>query len=255
MCRFKSGIQFKNRNVLTTIYNDSHSDLLKDLGIEDNNYNASTKFIRVELIPPNDNLAADISKWKYNVDQDILPDWYTLDKEKYEQSFREDVKEWLEKNLSIEYVCGKSWTCAKDGKYTYHFMYGSLFDNRFGDTNNYSESEIKEKLVNSGLAKELEEFYGGKLVPITLDLTSLNGSKEYGVVSGDKIAIPTLDILRKFKENIPLMGRWYWTSTPNGTKQTGDASCVRVVSGDGYVDYGDCCWRSYSVRPFYITKS
>ena len=35
MCRFKSGIQFKNRNVLTTIYNDSHSDLLKDLGIED----------------------------------------------------------------------------------------------------------------------------------------------------------------------------------------------------------------------------
>lgn len=55
--------------------------------------------------------------------------------------------------------------------------YGSLFDNRFGDTNNYSESEIKEKLVNSGLAKELEEFYGGKLVPITLDLTSLNGSK------------------------------------------------------------------------------
>ena len=134
-------------------------------------------------------------------------------------------------------------------------MYGSLFDNRFGDTNNYSESEIKEKLVNSGLAKELEEFYGGKLVPITLDLTSLNGSKEYGVVSGDKIAIPTLDILRKFKENIPLMSRWYWTSTPNGTKQTGDTSFVQVVYDDGNVGCNGCRWGDFSVRPFYITKS
>ena len=105
------------------------------------------------------------------------------------------------------------------------------------------------------MAKELEEFYGGKLVPITLDLTSLNGSKEYGVVSGDKIAIPTLDILRKFKENIPLMSRWYWTSTPNGTKQTGDTSCVQIVSGDGCVGCYDCSWDGGGVRPFYITKS
>lgn len=255
MCRFKSGIQFKNRNVLTTIYNESHSALLEDLGIKDNEYNASSKFVRVELIPPNNNLAADISEWKYNVDQDILPDWYTLDKEKYEQSFREDVKEWLERNLSIEYVCGKSWTCVKDGEYTYHFMYGSLFSSRFGDTNNYSKSEAREKLVNSDLAKQLEEFYGDRLVSAMLDLTSLNGSKEYGVVSGDKIAIPTLDILRKFKENIPLMNEWYWTSTPNGTKQTGDTSYVRVVCGGGYMVYYDCFWLSIGVRPFYITKS
>ena len=101
MCRFKSGIQFKNRNVLTSIYNDSHSDLLKDLKIEDSRYNAETKFVRAELIPPNDNIAADISEWKYNVDQDIVPDWFDLDREKYEQSFREDIKDWLEKNLTM----------------------------------------------------------------------------------------------------------------------------------------------------------
>ena len=255
MCRFKSGIQFKNRNVLTTIYNESHSALLEDLGIEDNRYNAETKFVRAELIPPQNNIAADISKWKYNVDQDILPDWYTLDKEKYEQSFREDVKEWLERNLSIEYICGKSWTCVKDGKYTYHFMFGLLFNNRFGITNDYKESDVREKLLNSDLAKELENFYGEKLVPITLDLTSLNGSKEYGVISSDKIAIPTLDILRKFKENIPLMNEWYWTSTPNGTKKTGDVSCVRVLNTNGNVNCNVCCWGRRSVSPFFITLS
>lgn len=255
MCRFKSGIQLKNRNVLTSIYNDSHSDLLKDLKIEDSRYNAETKFVRAELIPPNDNIAADISEWRYNVDQDIVPDWFDLDREKYEQSFREDVKEWLEKNLSIEYVCGKPWTCVKDGEYTYHFMYGSLFRSRFGDTNNYSESEVRKKLVNSDLAKELKEFYGDRLVPIRLDLTSLNGSKEYGTVSRDKIAIPTLDILRKFKENIPLMDEWYWTSTPNGAKETGDASCVLCVNSDGCVGYCGCGWYDRGVRPFFITKS
>lgn len=255
MCRFKSGIQFKNRNVLTTIYNDSHSDLLEGLGIEDNEYNASSKFVRVELIPPNDNIAADISEWKYNVDQDIVPDWFDLDRERYEQSFREDVKDWLEKNLTIEYVYGKPWTCVKDGEYTYHFMYGSLFSSRFGDTNNYSKSEVREKLVNSVFAKQLEEFYGDRLVPVMLDLTSLNGSKEYGVLSGDRIAIPTLDILRKFKENIPLMNGWYWTSTPNGTKQTGDTSCVLFVYVGGGMGYSDCGWVGDRVRPFYITKS
>lgn len=255
MCRFKSGIQLKNRNVLTSIYNDSHSDLLKDLKIEDSRYNAERKFVRAELIPPNDNIAADISEWKYNVDQDIVPDWFDLDREKYEQSFREDVKDWLEKNLSVEYVCGKSWTYVNDGEYTYHFMYGSLFDNRFGNNNNYVESDVREKLVKGDLAKELEAFYGDKLLPITLDLTALNGSKEYGVISGDKLAVPTLDILRKFKENIPLMGNWYWTSTPNGTKQTGDASYVQVVDGNGGVGYRDCIWGSRGVRPFYITKS
>ena len=207
------------------------------------------------MIPPNDNIAADISEWKYNVDQDIVPDWFDLDREKYEQSFREDVKDWLEKNLTIEYVCGKSWTYVNDGEYTYHFMYGSLFNNRFGNNNNYVESDVREKLVNGDLVKELEAFYGDKLLPITLDLTALNGSKEYGVIFGDKLAVPTLDILRKFKENIPLMGNWYWTSTPNGTKQTGDASYVQVVSDDGGVDYDDCFWDDFSVRPFYITTS
>ena len=105
------------------------------------------------------------------------------------------------------------------------------------------------------MAKQLEEFYGDRLVPVMLDLTSLNGSKEYGVLSGDRIAIPTFDILRKFKENIPLMNGWHWTSTPNGTKQTGDTYYVQIVYDDGRMGYDGCRWGSYGVRPFYITKS
>lgn len=146
MCRFKSGIQLKHRNVLAPIENESHSDLLRNMKIEDNKYNATSKFVRAELIPPDDNIAANIEKWEYRVDQDIVPDWFKLDREKYEQSFREDVKCWLKENLNIEYVGGKSWTYVKDGEYTYYFMYGSLFNSEFGKNNNYADSDVRERL-------------------------------------------------------------------------------------------------------------
>ena len=255
MCRFKSGIQLKNKNVLAPIENESHSDLLKSMKIEDNIHNASRKFVRAELIPPNENIAANIEEWEYKVDQDIVPEWFEIDKEKYEKSFRGDVKCCLKRNLNTEYIGGKSWTYVKDGEYTYHFMYGSLFNSKFGKNNNYADSEVKERLLKNDLLNSIKEKYGYNLVPIELDLISLNGSKEYGILKGDKIAIPTVDILRKYKEHIPLMNKCYWTSTANGTNITGDASNVQIVDYEGGVYYDDCIWDDYSVRPFFITKS
>ena len=255
MCRFKSGIQLKNKNVLAPIENESHSDLLKSMKIEDNIHNASRKFVRAELIPPNENIAVNIEEWEYKVDQDIVPEWFEIDKEKYEKSFREDVKCWLKRNLNIEYVGGKSWTYVEDGEYTYHFMYGSLFNSEFGKNNNYADSGVRERLLKNDLLNNIKEKYGDNLVPIELDLISLNGSKEYKILKGDKIAIPTVDILRKYKEHIPLMNKWYWTSTANGTNITGDDSGVQIVYSSGDVNYYYCGWFGCSVRPFFITKS
>lgn len=54
MCRFKSGIILKTRCVVAEGADDSHSNLLKKLNIEDTGTNAMTKFVRVELLPPSD---------------------------------------------------------------------------------------------------------------------------------------------------------------------------------------------------------
>ena len=48
MCEFKSGIIFKNRVELAPLENESHSSLLEKLDIEDNEFNASKKFVRAE---------------------------------------------------------------------------------------------------------------------------------------------------------------------------------------------------------------
>lgn len=115
--------------------------------------------------------------------------------------------------------------------------------------------DVRERLLKNDLLNNIKEKYGDNLVPIELDLISLNGSKEYKILKGDKIAIPTVDILRKYKEYIPLINKGYWTSTANGTNITGDTSVVQVVGFSGSVFCNVCDWNGYTVRPFFITKS
>ena len=97
MCQFKSGIIMKDR-VFVPDY-DSHTDMLNELGIEDNVQNAQTKFIRAELIPTNGDVFSDISTWRFNVDQDILPDWYVEQYDK--QRMIDAVKEWAKSHVHV----------------------------------------------------------------------------------------------------------------------------------------------------------
>ena len=102
MCRFKSGIILKNKVVVAEGANDSHSDLLESLNIADTYENAIRKFVRAELIPPNDEWWTDPDTWKINIDQDAVPDWFENDKEKYISDFRDAVKEWCRVHILID---------------------------------------------------------------------------------------------------------------------------------------------------------
>ena len=102
MCRFKSGIIFKGRCVVASGENDSHSDLLESLGVEDSVQNAMTKFVRVELVPPNDEWWSDPDTWKAHVDQDIVPDWFQEDPDKYLAEFRGAVKAWWKVHVHVD---------------------------------------------------------------------------------------------------------------------------------------------------------
>lgn len=258
MCEFKSGIIFKNRVVLTPEGNESHSDLLESLGVEDNRMNATKKFVRAELIPKDNNKASDISEWRYRVDQDIVPDWYEKDPERYEQEFRESVRRYMKEyfvNRNVSIICGYSWTSVKEDSLTYYFMDGILKRSIFGDTNNYAESYVRRNLNESALANRLREIFGDRLMPISLDLTSMDGFKDYGKVEGDFLAIPNIQLLMKFGDKISLIDNWYWLATPNQTPARKDASCVRYVHADGNVGYCGRLWNDGGVRPFFILKS
>ena len=256
MCEFKSGIILKNRIVLAPEGNESHSDLLKSLNIEDNYTNASRMFVRAELTPPNDNRAIPVESWIYKVDQDVVPDWYEEDPRKYEQEFREKVKDYIkEQNLNI--ICGYAWIEVKDedNNVTYYFMNGYLNKSDFSrSNNNYADSKIRKDLNNSDLAKELKEKFGDNLVPITTNLLSLDGLDDYGTVEGDILAVPTFDLYRKFRKQIPNINICWWLATPWSTPSGYGSGSVACVGSSGRVN---CSWynNSRAVRPFFIVKS
>lgn len=254
MCEFKSGIIFKNRMELAPLGDESHLRLLEKLGVEDSEFNASKKFVRAELTPPEKCIiTSDISKWKYRVDQDIVPEWYSNDPERYEEEFRESVKDFMNKNFKEEF--GYYWTNIQmDGK-MYHFMYGVLTNMTFGSNNNYGESLVRKYLEECKLAKDIKEKYGNSIVPFENNLLSMAGFNDYGVVKDDVLSIPNFDLFRKCGNRLPLIDCSYWLSTPNQTPSRKDSSYVQVVDGGGRADYCVCRWNDRGVRPFFITES
>lgn len=103
MCRFKSGVILKNKVVIAPGENDSHTDLLESLGIEDSYINAEKVFVRAELVPEDDEWWVSPEehpeKWCFVVDQDITPEWF--DKEECEKRFREGVCEWWKVHVLV----------------------------------------------------------------------------------------------------------------------------------------------------------
>lgn len=136
MCQMKSCLVLKNR-VFCPAY-DSHQDMLKELGIEDNEVNAMKTFVRVELTPPEatsnyfddkyfTSLQAPLSEWKLVVDQDILPDWW--EPAIYRPAIEEEVQKWLDKYVLINQeektIVGNN---HKETYYLYNCKYISLIN-------------------------------------------------------------------------------------------------------------------------------
>ena len=104
MCRFKSGIILKNKVVVAPGENDSHSDLLESLGINDDYFGATNVFVRAELVPVNDEWwidpAEEPNKWRFIVDQDMRPEWF--DESEHEKIFREAVCDWWKEHVLVD---------------------------------------------------------------------------------------------------------------------------------------------------------
>ena len=158
MCRMKSGLIFKDE-VFIPDY-DSHSQMLEELGIEDNKKNASSKFIRAELYPKNNDVFSPIETWVFRVDQDILPDWYV---EKYdEERMRNAVKKWAEEHIHV----GKDNLKISSGENHYIkdcknvFIYGSA------TVKNIYDSATVENIYDSATVKNI---YGSATVEYICD--------------------------------------------------------------------------------------
>ena len=97
MCKLKSAIILKDR-VFIPDY-DSHSDMLEELNIEDTRANAERLFVRAELSPQDNDVFSNIDTWEFNVDQDIVPEWFVKEVDRDRMVIA--VKEWAKTHIFI----------------------------------------------------------------------------------------------------------------------------------------------------------
>lgn len=123
----------------------------------------------------------------------------------------------------------------------------------FGGSNNFAKSKLMAHL-NGAFLDALTENHADEVLLRTVDLTAVNGSKEYGTFQC-KVAPLTLDEYRRLCGIIPKLESWEWLATPWSTPQVNeDETWVAglLTSGDLYY-YGYN--HSYGSRPAFLIPS
>lgn len=123
----------------------------------------------------------------------------------------------------------------------------------FGSSNNFATSNLRDHLNGP----YLDTLTGGnpdEVITRTVDLTALNGSKEYGTCEC-KVAPLTLDELRKFHGILPNPESWEWSVTPWSTPCVDDDHVwVLGLYTDGNVN-NNLCSNTHGSRPAFLIPS
>lgn len=140
-----------------------------------------------------------------------------------------------------------------------HRMDGTLLLNTnqieraFGTSNDFAASELMRHL-NSAYLDSLTEGNPDEIITRTVDLTAVNGSKQYGT-HNCKVAPLTLDEVRKYHDILPKPESFEWLATPWSTpKVDDDKTWVAGLSSDGYIS-GSYCSNTYGARPAFLIPS
>lgn len=138
----------------------------------------------------------------------------------------------------------------KDGTLMLHL---DQMTHAFGSSNNFAASSLRSHL-NGPYLRSLTDGNPDEIITRTVDLTALNGSKEYGTCEC-KVAPLTLDELRKYHAILPLPERFEWSVTPWSTpKVNEDETWVMGLGSNGVFNYYGCYY-SCGSRPAFLIPS
>lgn len=138
----------------------------------------------------------------------------------------------------------------KDGTMLLHL---DQMTHAFGSSNNFAASSLRAHLNGPYLAS-LTDGNPDEIITRTVDLTALNGSKEYGSCEC-KVAPLTIDELRKYHDILPLPERFEWSVTPWSTPAVNeDDTWVMGLLSSGDV-YSSICGNSNGSRPAFLIPS
>lgn len=138
----------------------------------------------------------------------------------------------------------------KDGTMLLHL---DQMTHAFGSSNNFAASSLRSHL-NGPYLVSLTDGNPDEIITRTVDLTALNGSKEYGSCEC-KVAPLTIDELRKYHDILPVPERFEWSVTPWSTPAVNeDDTWVMGLRSDGDI-YSSNCGYSSGSRPAFLIPS
>ena len=126
------------------------------------------------------------------------------------------------------------------------------FESKFGETNNFSESELRKKLNGEYLDEWVKDGADrASFVLMQVDLTANDGLKDYGTCEC-LLAPRTCDQHRKYRYLIPNpKENWEWTATAYSTKANGYSLTAYQVTGAGGLSIKYSVNNAYGVRPLF----
>ena len=138
----------------------------------------------------------------------------------------------------------------KDGTLMLHL---DQMTHAFGSSNNFAASSLRSHL-NGPYLRSLTDGNPDEIITRTVDLTALNGSKEYGTCEC-KVAPLTLDELRKYHAILPLPESFEWSVTPWSTPEVNEDDKWVMGLGTGGGVYSSYCTSTYGSRPAFLIPS
>lgn len=133
-------------------------------------------------------------------------------------------------------------------------------ESRFGNTNNYAESDLKGRVedwlyrLTEKMAEEGSESDIDLIRTRTISLTTLDGYKGYGELEV-KAAPLTLDEARRCAEFMPDPDTASWLATGWGGPEHYGAACALRVITDGGWSFSLCSFAGYAIRPALVVSS
>ena len=127
------------------------------------------------------------------------------------------------------------------------------FESKFGETNNFAESELRKKLNGEYLDEWVKDGVDrASFVLMQVDLTVNDGLKGYGTCECF-LAPRTCDQHRKYRYLIPNpKGNWEWTATAYSTKANGySLTAYQVTVAGALILSINNVYDAYGVRPLF----
>ena len=100
MCEFWSAIVTPDGKVHSGRESDRHEDIIERLKLPDDTADRKKlKFARIEIIPPNGDVFADIKNWDFRIDERITPTWWN---DKFEKKCFATLKRYLKTHVLVD---------------------------------------------------------------------------------------------------------------------------------------------------------